>query len=142
MKTDKENPHLRFVVQKHRSTHLHYDLRLEMDGALRSWAVPKEPPLTEGVRRLAIAVEDHPLEYAHFSGVIPEGEYGAGTVEIWDEGIYIPKDILPDKVTAILYGKRMKGGYALIHTNQKNWILFKTKDAGTSASDGASARRK
>ncbi len=117
-----------YVVQKHAATHLHYDLRLEMDGVLKSWAVPKEPPLTVGVRRLAVQVEDHPVEYANFEGAIPEGEYGAGTVEIWDRGTYKLIDRKEDKLIVEINGNKLKGVYVLVRfKDQKNWLFFKKK---------------
>ncbi|MEM3458765.1 MAG: DNA polymerase ligase N-terminal domain-containing protein [Candidatus Bathyarchaeia archaeon] len=117
-----------YVVQKHAATHLHYDLRLEMDGVLKSWAVPKEPPLTVGVRRLAVQVEDHPVDYASFEGTIPEGEYGAGTVEIWDKGTYKMIDRKEDKLIVEINGNKLKGVYVLVRfKDQKNWLLFKKK---------------
>jgi len=117
-----------YVVQKHAATHLHYDLRLEMDGVLKSWAVPKEPPLTVGVRRLAVQVEDHPVEYANFEGTIPEGEYGAGTVEIWDRGTYKLIDRKEDKLIVEINGNKLKGVYVLVRfKDQKNWLFFKKK---------------
>jgi len=117
----------RFVVHRHQARQLHYDFRLEIDGALKSWAVPKGPPTEPGVRRLAVQVPDHPLEYASFSGVIPEGSYGAGTVEIWDEGDYQLLDRSADRLTFELQGKKLTGGYSLVHTGAKNWILLKRK---------------
>ncbi|MBI4331217.1 MAG: 3'-phosphoesterase [Chloroflexi bacterium] len=120
---------LHFVVHLHQASHLHWDLRLEMDGVLRSWAVPKEPPLEPGIRRLAVQVEDHPLDYMDFQGVIPEGEYGAGTVEIWDNGKYELQKRESEKIEFALEGGRMEGGYVLIHTKGKNWILLKRKAA-------------
>ncbi|MCD6089483.1 3'-phosphoesterase [Candidatus Bathyarchaeota archaeon] len=117
-----------YVIQKHQATHLHWDLRLEMDGVLKSWAVPKEPPTERGVRRLAIMVEDHPIEYANFEGVIPEGQYGAGVVEIWDKGTYKLIDRKPDKIVFEINGKRLKGKYCLLRfKGEKNWLFFKTK---------------
>ena len=121
-----------FVVQKHTASHLHYDFRLEEDGVLKSWAVPKPPPDQEGVRRLAVAVEDHPLEYGNFEGVIPEGEYGAGRVEIWDKGAYAPLERGPAKRIFELKGRRLKGKFALIKLKpggrkDDNWLLLKMK---------------
>jgi len=119
-----------FVIQKHNASHLHWDLRLEMKGVLKSWAVPKQPPTTKGVKRLAIMTEDHPLDYGTFEGTIPEGHYGAGTVKIWDSGKYelIEKD--KEKIEFKLSGKKLKGKYVLIKTNygskpEKSWLFFK-----------------
>jgi len=117
-----------YVIQKHAATHLHYDLRLEMDGILKSWAIPKEPPSALGVRRLAVQVEDHPVEYANFEGKIPEGEYGAGTVEIWDSGTYKLIDRKEDKLIVEINGNRLKGTYVLVRfKDRKNWLFFKKK---------------
>jgi len=121
-----------FVVQKHMASHLHYDLRLEEDGVLKSWAVPKPPPDREGVRRLAVAVEDHPLDYRNFEGVIPEGEYGAGRVEIWDKGAYASLERGPAKRIFELMGRRLRGKFALIklkpgERKDHNWLFLKMK---------------
>ncbi len=117
-----------YVIQRHSATHLHYDLRLEMEGVLKSWAIPKEPPTVPGVRRLAVQVEDHPVEYANFEGTIAEGEYGAGTVEIWDRGIYRLIDRKEDKLIVEINGNKLKGVYALVRfKDQKNWLFFKKK---------------
>ena len=123
---------LLFVVQKHQASRLHYDLRLEKDGVLKSWAVPKEPPQEEGVKRLAVQVEDHPLEYADFAGEITEGLYGAGKVEIWDRGYYVPVKFAAQEVICELKGNRLKGPYCLIKLKPKqpqdrNWLFFKKK---------------
>ena len=116
----------RFVVQRHQATHLHYDFRLEMDNVLKSWAVPKEPPSQHGIRRLAVEVEDHPLSYIDFEGVIPEGMYGAGKVEIWDKGTYILKHRSENKIEFTLHGEKMSGDYVLIRfKGDKNWLLIK-----------------
>ncbi len=119
----------RFVVQRHDARRLHWDFRLEMDGVLKSWAVPKEPPTRPGLRRLAVAVEDHDLDYVDFEGVIPEGEYGAGTVEIWDKGNFELESRKPEKFVFELRGEKMKGRYTLVHFTEKaeNWLLFKNK---------------
>ena len=118
-----------FVIQKHQARNLHYDLRLELDGVLKSWAVPKEPPQKEGIRRLAVQTEDHPLDYAGFEGEIAKGEYGAGTVEIWDNGTYDLEEKTDSKILFSLNGNRMKGNFALIQlkNDPKNWLFFKRK---------------
>ncbi len=117
-----------FVIHEHHATHLHWDLRLEMNGVLKSWAVPKQPPAAKGTKRLAIEVEDHPLEYATFHGIIPEGNYGAGKVEIWDSGNYELLKKYPNKIIFEIHGKRLKGKYCLVKTtfrNKKSWLFFK-----------------
>lgn len=118
-----------YVIQKHSASHLHYDLRLEMNKVLKSWAIPKLPPKTKGVKRLAVEVEDHPLGYEKFEGVIPEGNYGAGTVEIWDDGIYKLIEKSKDLIVIDIQGKKLKGEYCLVRTKfqgkEKNWIFFK-----------------
>ena len=117
-----------YVIQKHGATHLHYDLRLEMGGVLKSWAIPKTPPTESGVKRLAVQVEDHPIDYADFKGTIPEGQYGAGTVEIWDRGEYVLKEKTDDKLIFEIRGNRLKGLYCLIRFKGKeNWLFFKKK---------------
>ena len=121
-----------FVIQKHKATHLHYDFRLEKAGMLKSWAVPKEPPMEENVKRLAIQVEDHELGYANFEGQIPKGEYGAGTVETWDKGYYVPLKFEPKEIIVELKGKKLKGTYCLIKlkpklSQDKNWLIFKKR---------------
>ncbi len=121
-----------YVIQKHQASRLHWDLRLEEAGELLSWAVPKEPPAEEGVRRLAVQVENHALEYAAFKGTIPEGEYGAGKVEIWDRGTYRPIETESGRRVVEIQGRRLKGAYALIKlksgdTKDKNWLFFKLK---------------
>jgi len=117
----------RFVVHKHQASHLHYDFRLEMDGVLKSWAVPKGMPLQPSIKRLAVQVEDHPLDYIDFAGEIPQGQYGAGTVEIWDNGNYTLDKKENDVLELSLKGSRLTGGYVLVHTGGKNWLLFKRK---------------
>ena len=117
------------MVQRHQATHLHYDFRLEMDGALRSWAVPKGPPLEPGVRRLAVQVEDHPLDYIDFAGEIPRGEYGAGSVEIWDRGEFDLEKETADSLEFSLKGQKLTGNYVLVHTDGKNWLLIRRREA-------------
>lgn len=123
-----ENTTARFVIQKHAATHLHYDFRLEMDGVLKSWAIPKEPPTEPGVKRLAMQVGDHELSYINFEGTIPEGGYGAGKVEIWDKGSYNLKDRSPNKIMFTLHGQKLNGNYTLLRFKEdKNWLFFKNK---------------
>jgi len=118
-----------FVVQEHHATHLHWDFRLQIGRVLKSWAVPKEPPLVENVKRLAILVDDHALSYAKFEGNISEG-YGKGTVKIWDSGIYEMESEHDDKLLFILHGKKLKGRYTLLKFEKaKNgWLLFKNQE--------------
>ncbi len=117
-----------FVIQKHKATHLHFDFRLEIDEVLKSWAVPKGLPEEQGIKRLAVAVEDHSLDYIDFEGIIPEGSYGAGEVEIWDNGKYEVESLEERKLVFNLAGKKLKGRYALIQTSGKNWLIFKMKN--------------
>src|SRR5215468_4966235 len=136
-----------FVVQKHRATQLHYDFRLEADGVLKSWAVPKGPSLDPSIKRLAMQVEDHPVDYAAFEGVIPEGGYGAGTVMVWDNGTWSPES--EDPLQALhqgdfkfsLYGKKLRGSWVLVRTRgfgskpDKSWLLIKHRDRFASGKD-------
>jgi len=120
----------RFVVQEHQASHHHFDFRLEMmdrDGyVLKSWAIPKEIPQKSKEKRLAVATEDHPVEYLDFEGKIPQGQYGAGTVKIWDKGQYKLLDKSNDKISFVLKGEKLKGEYALIKFKEpKNWLLIK-----------------
>ena len=119
-------PGTRFVVHRHVASRLHWDLRLEMEGVARSWAVPKEPPGEKGVRRLAIMQPDHAVEYMEFEGVIPEGEYGAGKVEIWDRGRYALEDRGKGKLLVSFEGRRLRGRYLLLNTAGKQWLFFRT----------------
>ncbi|MCC7573871.1 MAG: 3'-phosphoesterase [Candidatus Methanofastidiosum sp.] len=116
-----------FVIHKHDATRLHYDFRLEINGTLKSWAIPKFPPTERGVKRLAVLTEDHPLEYANFEGIIPEGDYGAGKVEIWDKGTFSFIENEKNKIVINLDGKRLTGRYCLIRfkDQEKNWMIFK-----------------
>ena len=120
-----------FVVQEHHARRLHWDFRLEMEGVLRSWAIPKGVPEEFNVRRLAIPTEDHPIEYADFEGSIPEGMYGAGTVKIWDKGEFDLEEETDKKITFHLKGKRLTGKYALIKImlkGKESWLLFKVME--------------
>jgi bifunctional non-homologous end joining protein LigD len=121
-----------FVVHEHHARRLHFDFRLEMAGALKSWAVPKGPSMNPSDKRLAVMVEDHDLEYASFEGEIPEGEYGAGAVVIWDKGRYSLKsgDVASGKLELVLHGERLKGLFTLIRLKgkEKEWLLIKKKD--------------
>ncbi|MGD2249140.1 MAG: DNA polymerase ligase N-terminal domain-containing protein [Candidatus Methanofastidiosia archaeon] len=117
-----------YVIQKHDASHLHYDLRLQKDGVLKSWAIPKEPPETPGTKRLAIQTEDHPVAYATFEGEIPKGEYGAGTVTIWDKGTYTIEKWHKKEIIINISGEKLTGLYVLVKfKNDKNWLFFKKK---------------
>jgi len=119
-----------YAIQRHDASHLHYDLRLEMDGALKSWAIPKEPSNEPNVRRLAIQVEDHPLDYATFEGVIPEGEYGAGKVEVWDSGYYQLIEKTDTSIQVEIHGKRLSGVFVLLKfgkAGENSWLFFRKK---------------
>jgi bifunctional non-homologous end joining protein LigD len=133
---------LRFVVQKHAASHLHYDFRLELDGVMKSWAVPKGPSYDPKVRRLAMEVEDHPIEYNTFEGTIPKGQYGGGTVMLWDRGTYEPEDGGGEEALRegyergdlkfILHGERLQGGWVLVRMRREagraQWLLIKHRD--------------
>ncbi|HKF55061.1 MAG TPA: DNA polymerase ligase N-terminal domain-containing protein [Blastocatellia bacterium] len=135
-----ESEQHRFVVHEHHASRLHFDLRLEMGSTLKSWAVPKGPSLNPAEKRLAVEVEDHPIEYLEFKGEIPRGEYGAGRVYIWDSGTYQPKS--PDVLTQwteghiefVMHGHVLKGGFALVEmkrrrsAGKRSWLLIKIKD--------------
>lgn len=136
-----------FVVQKHRATQLHYDFRLEFNGALLSWAVPKGPSPDPSAKRLAMQVEDHPIDYANFEGVIPEAEYGGGTVMVWDQGTWTPQS--PDVSAALekgdfkftLHGQKLRGSWVLVRTrgfggsSKPTWLLIKHRDKFASTDD-------
>lgn len=117
-----------FVIQEHHARRLHYDFRLERDGVLVSWAVPKNLPDQPSVNHLAVRTEDHPLQYARFEGSIPKGQYGAGEVSVWDTGRYETEKFNDDEVIVVLHGNRISGRYALIRTDGRNWLAHRTKD--------------
>jgi bifunctional non-homologous end joining protein LigD len=138
---------LRFVVQKHAASHLHYDFRLELDGVMKSWAVPKGPSYDPSVRRLAMEVEDHPISYNEFEGTIPAGEYGGGTVMLWDRGTYEAEDgggveslrrgYEKGDLKIVMHGKRLRGGWVLVRMNRPGrpqWLLIKHRDDTADAS--------
>lgn len=144
-KKNEKNDKLIFVVQRHHASHLHYDFRLELNGTLKSWAVPKGPSMNPKDKRLAMMVEDHPVEYASFEGDIPEGNYGAGHVDIWDHGTYEPIGEDGELITTTAFldhlragsikfrlkGRYLKGDFALVHMkkDEKTWLLIKHRDA-------------
>jgi bifunctional non-homologous end joining protein LigD len=140
-----------FVVQKHAARALHYDLRLELEGVLKSWAVPKGPSLNPAIKRLAVRVEDHPLDYQDFEGVIPEGNYGAGSVIVWDRGFYhhpaagdrqeneqlLLEGLSKGNLKLVLAGEKLQGEFALVRTkmDEKSWLLLKKKDGYATTKD-------
>lgn len=128
---------MKFVVHEHHATRLHYDFRLEIGGVLKSWAVPKGPSMSPADKRLAVMVDDHPLEYGGFEGTIPEGQYGAGQVLIWDSGQFQPEgdpesDLRKGRLSFTLKGKKLKGAFVLIlmkgRGSGKDWLLIKSQD--------------
>lgn len=143
-KVEKDESKLIFVVQRHHASHLHYDFRLELNGTLKSWAVPKGPSLNPQDKRLAMMVEDHPISYATFEGDIPEGNYGAGHVDVWDHGTYEPvnedgkaisttqfnKDLKNGSIKFRMKGRKLKGEFALVNLkkDEKSWLLIKHRD--------------
>ncbi|MDE1831680.1 DNA polymerase ligase N-terminal domain-containing protein [Candidatus Nitrosotalea okcheonensis] len=118
-----------YVIQEHHASKLHWDLRFEMNGTLKSWALPKEPPQKIGEKRLAISVDDHPVGYALFEGQIPAGNYGAGLVKIWDGGTFEIVENSDRKIVVNIHGSRLQGKYCLVHfeAEEKNWLFFKMK---------------
>lgn len=137
---------LEFVVQKHRASRLHYDFRLEHDGVMLSWAVPKGPSLDPANKRFAMQTEDHPIEYNQFEGVIPEGQYGGGTVMIWDRGTWEPEVEDVDAALAkgdlkfTLRGKKLRGSWVLVRMRSRQWLLIKHRDKVASTEDIAAAK--
>ena len=145
---EKGKESLIYVVQKHMASHLHYDFRLEWRGVLLSWAVPKGPSLDPGVKRLATQTEDHPVEYANFEGIIPEGQYGAGTVMLWDRGTWKPEtpdvdaSLQKGEIKFVLYGRKLQGSWVLVRTRsfgkdpaRSAWLLIKHRDRYASTND-------
>ena len=139
---------LEFVVQKHRASRLHYDFRLEHDGVMLSWAVPKGPSLDPSVKRFATQTEDHPIEYNRFEGVIPEKEYGGGTVMIWDRGTWEPEvadvDAALDKgdLKFTLQGHKLRGSWVLVRMRPRQWLLIKHRDRAASTADITASKQR
>ena len=137
---------LQFVVQKHRASRLHYDFRLEHDGVMLSWAVPKGPSLDPANKRFAMETEDHPIEYNQFEGVIPEGEYGGGTVMIWDRGIWEPEvddvgaALAKGDLKFTLRGTKLRGSWVLVRMRDRQWLLIKHRDNAASTLDITAAK--
>ncbi len=153
----KKNNNPFFVIQKHAASRLHYDFRLEVDGVLKSWAVPKGPSMNPADKRLAVETEDHPMDYADFEGIIPEDEYGGGTVIVWDAGPYrnlketggkelsLEDSYRRGTIEVWLEGKKIRGGFALVHSrmgdSEKNWLLIKMKDKAANPDDDPVSQR-